>query len=191
MAASDDTSAHIAAVAQALSAPSQPNGGYQSGTRKQQSNLEAADAAMNLTPQERALYQRHLTNLYGSGGVDNPDGSRSTLYQTVEEHNGRFYNVPTVWNGRVETQPWTRPSDGKTFSIPSDVAMANIKREGWDNFPSYASPEEADARYEQMHSFMEKDTADYFAQLAARSGATSISPQQAETGNAIATDDGR
>jgi hypothetical protein len=36
------------------------------------SNLEAADKTLNLTPQERALYQRHLTNLSGPGGVDNP-----------------------------------------------------------------------------------------------------------------------
>jgi hypothetical protein len=58
------------------------------------SNLEAADKTLNLTPQERALYQRHLTNLNGPGGVDNPNGSRSTLFQMSFEQDGKTYNIP-------------------------------------------------------------------------------------------------
>jgi len=38
-----------------------------------QDNFTAATREMELTPQEQALYQRHLSNLYGPGGVDNPD----------------------------------------------------------------------------------------------------------------------
>jgi hypothetical protein len=125
-----------------------------------QTNFDAANAALKMTPQEQALYQRHLSNLYGAGGVDNPDGSRSSLYQSVQEHNGRFYNVPTVWNGQILTEKFTNPA-GKVFDVPNATALANIARLGWDTFPSYATPEEADTRYSKMHDYMERDTADY------------------------------
>ncbi len=111
-------------------------------------NLAAANAEMQLSPQEIALYQRHLTNLYGSGGVDNPNGSRSTLYQAVVGGpEGKFYSIPTVRNGAI---------------IPPRDAAAMAAKEGWGNFPAYSSPEEADARYEKLHGYMEKDTGDYF-----------------------------
>jgi hypothetical protein len=109
-------------------------------------NYRAAVDKMNLTPQEQALYKRHLTNLTGPGGVDNPDGSRSTLFQSSVEHNGKTYNIPTVW-------------DGKILSI--DDAVKRVDAHGWDKFPSYDSEEEAESRYEEMHSYMEKDTAKY------------------------------
>ena len=126
-------------------------------------NLAAADKALNLTPQEKALYERHLTNLSSAGGVDNPDGSRSTLYQSVQEHNGKFYNVPTVWDGKRETKKYTRPSDGEVFDVPNAKAMENINKVGWDKFPSYSTAAEADERYEQMHKFMKLDTAEHLA----------------------------
>lgn len=131
------------------------------------SNLQAAGAAMNLTPQEKALYERHLTNLTGTGGVDNPDGSRSSLFQAVQPHDGKFYNIPTVWNGKIETEKWTNPGTGKVFDVPNKTAIANVEKEGWDKFPSYATPGEADARYMQMHNYMDKDTGTY---MASRSG---------------------
>lgn len=126
----------------------------------QQTSLPQADAAMNLSPQEQALYMRHITNLYGPGGVDNADGSRSTLYQGVEPHDGRFYNVPTVWDGKREVQPFTK-QDGSTMDIPNGTALNNVAKAGWGSFPSYSTPDQADARYDQMHGFMERDTADY------------------------------
>ena len=129
-------------------------------------NLAAADKALNLTPQEKALYERHLTNLSSAGGVDNPDGSRSTLYQSVQEHNGKFYNVPTVWDGKRETKKYTRPSDGEVFDVPNAKAMENINKVGWDKFPSYSTAAEADERYEQMHKFMKLDTAEHLAKPA-------------------------
>lgn len=110
------------------------------------SNLAAADKDMNLTPQERGLYERHLRNLNGPGGVDNPDGSRSTLYQTTVNVGGKETLIPRVWNGKI-------------LSVPDSVARA--KSEGIHNFPTYGSPEEAEARYQKMHSYMEKDTASY------------------------------
>lgn len=137
------------------------------------SNLSDAKNALNLNPQEEALYNRHFANLTGSGGVNNPDGSRSTLFQAVQEHEGRFYNIPTVWGGRTETEDWTRPADGKRMQVPNKTALANVEKEGWDKFPSYATPEEADARYEKMHSYMEKDTARFLGQ---RQNAFNIAP---------------
>lgn len=126
-----------------------------------QTNFNAATSEMNLNPQEQNLYQIHLNNLWGPGGVDNADGSRSTLYQSVQEHNGSYYNIPTVWDGKRETEPWTR-DDGKVFDVPNATALANVDKAGWDTFPSYPTADAADARYDQMHGYMEKDTTAYF-----------------------------
>lgn len=133
-----------------------------------QSNLPAAQRAMNLSPAEIALYQMHLKNLLGPGGVDNPpdaqnpQGSRSTLYQAVQEHNGKFYNIPTVWNGKREVEPYKR-DDGTVMDVPNAIALANVAKVGWDTFPSYATPDEADARYGAMHKFMDQDTSQYLS----------------------------
>lgn len=126
-----------------------------------QSHLDEAHKAMNLSPEERNLYQLHVQNLYGPGGVDHPDGSRSTIYQTVEEHDGKFYNVPTVWHGKIETKEWKDPKTGKVWDIPNETALQNIERMGWDKFPSYSTPQEADKRYQQMHEYFDKDMQDY------------------------------
>jgi len=107
------------------------------------SNFNQAVRDLNLTPQERDLYQRHLANLTGAGGVDNANGSRSTLFQSTVERDGRTYNIPTVWNGKILS--------------PQD-AMKRVDAVGWDKFPSYGSQAEAEARYNQMHAYMEKDT---------------------------------
>jgi hypothetical protein len=134
----------------------------------QQTNLPQANAAMNLSPQEQQLYMRHITNLYGPGGVDNaptpdnPQGSRSTLYQTVEPHDGKYYNIPTVWDGQIQTQRYQRPGDGQQFDIANQTTLNNVAKAGWNTFPSYGSGEEADARYGQMHDYLDKDTSEYF-----------------------------
>lgn len=127
------------------------------------SNFNKAKADLGLNDQESALYQRHLDNLYSDKGVNHPDGSRSTLYQAVESHEGKFYNIPTVWDGKVETEPWTRPSDGRQFDVPNQTALDNVNKEGWDTFPSYGTPDEADNRYSAMHDYMEQDTLDWRA----------------------------
>jgi hypothetical protein len=114
-------------------------------------NLDAADAALNLTPQERDLYSRHLMNLYGPGGVNNPDGTRSSLMQSTIEHGGRIYNVPSVWNGSIAPET----NEGTNF-IRKKVGEA-----GWNKFPSYDTREEAQARYDKMHDYMDRDTAAY------------------------------
>ena len=127
-----------------------------------QSNLDAAHQALNLTPQERALYERHLTNLTGPGGVDNaptpdnPQGSRSTLFQTSIERGGKHYNIPTVWDGKILAQ---FDDKGKFTGAPE--AEKRAEAYGLDKFPSYNSEAEAEARYQQMHQFMDQDTAQY------------------------------
>jgi hypothetical protein len=110
------------------------------------SSLEKADKELSLTPQERGLYERHLSNLTGPGGVNNPDGSRSTLFQATVEVDGKFYVIPTVWNGSM---------------LPEQDAIRQAGELGWDNFPSYESEDAAEKRYEAMHKFMESDTAQY------------------------------
>lgn len=109
-------------------------------------NLEDAHKELNLSPQERALYQRHLSNLNGPGGVDNPDGKRSSLMRVNFDHEGKSYNVPSVYDGKI---------------LPPKEAVDRAFQEGVDKFPSYGSQDEADARYQRMHDFMEKDTNEY------------------------------
>lgn len=122
--------------------------------------MQAADAALGMTPQEKNLYQRHLSNLRGAGGVDNPDGSRSSLYQTtVTLDNGRAYTIPTVWDGKI---------------LPPREAMDRAAKEGWDRFPSYASVDEAEARYQQLHGYMEMDTQQYLDARTATPGRRSV-----------------
>jgi hypothetical protein len=109
-------------------------------------NLEAARKELKLTPEEDNLYQRHLENLWGSGGVDNPDGSRSSLYQAVVPGSNGYHNIPTVWGGKI---------------LPIEQALQ--RAQPLDQFPAYKTPEEADDRYMKMHDYMQKDTGDYFA----------------------------
>lgn len=126
------------------------------------SSLPLAQSFLNLSPQETALYQMHLKNLTGPGGVDNADGSRSTLFQAVQEHSGKFYNIPTVWNGKIETEKYT-DANGKVWDVPNNTALSNVEKMGWDKFPSYGTPEEADKRYDDMHKYLEQDTRNYMA----------------------------
>lgn len=110
----------------------------------QDDNFAAANATLNLSPQEQALYQRHLTNLKGPGGVTNADGSRSTIRNITAEIDGRTYVVPTVYDGKI---------------VSDDEAVTRAKAAGLQSFPSYATEAEAEKRYNAIHSFMEKDAA--------------------------------
>lgn len=110
-------------------------------------NFYDAKRDLNLTPQEQDFYSRHLSNLYGPGGVDNPDGSRSTLYQTtIEGPDDLAFTIPTVWNGRI-------------LSVPD--AINEVRKVGIDAFPSYPTVDDAENRYGQLHRYMERDTGDY------------------------------
>ena len=97
---------------------------------------------MQMTPQEDFLYQMHLRNAMGPGGVTNFNGSRSTLRQMDTDIGGRTYNLPTVWGGQVLSQ--------------SD-ALARARQAGLSNFPSYSDPMQAQDRYSQMHALMDDD----------------------------------
>jgi hypothetical protein len=110
--------------------------------------LSDAQRDLALTPQESNLYQRHLDNLAGPGKVRNADGSISTLFQASVEHDGRFYSIPTVWDGKI---------------IPPQEAIKRAQGVGWDKWPSYASEDEAEKRYNVLHSYMERDVQAYNA----------------------------
>lgn len=114
------------------------------------SNLPQATAQLGLTPQEQSLYQHHLDNLWGGGRVLQPGGAVSTMLQAVVTGpDGNYYNIPTVW-------------DGKALSVGQ--ARQRAAEAGWSRWPSYSTPEEADNRYERMHSYMEQDTAAWLQQ---------------------------
>lgn len=108
-------------------------------------NARSADGDLKLTPEEKNLYDTHLRNLIGPGGVDNEDGSRSTVKSMMVEFDDRTFVLPTVYNGKI---------------LDQDEAIAKAKEIGLDKFPSYGSQEEAEKRYDQLHKYMEKDTND-------------------------------
>ena len=99
----------------APAAPAQPA----QSTAPDLTNFNAASQAMKMNPQEQALYQMHLQNLHGSGGVDNPDGSRSTLYQITVQFGDKTLVLPTVWGGKI---------------LPPDQAIQMAKQYGLDKF---------------------------------------------------------
>lgn len=113
---------------------------------REPSGFDDANQSMKLSPQEQSLYRRHLTNLSGSGGVDNPDGSRSSLYAVTARFGDRSYIIPTVRDGKI---------------LEPKEAIAKARADGLDNFPSYGSDAEAKTRYDKMHDFMERDTERY------------------------------
>jgi hypothetical protein len=122
-------------------------------------NLTQADKTLGLTKQEEGLYKHHLSNLYGNGKVMNSDGSVSTVYSITETINGKVYTLPTVWGGKI---------------LEPDAAVAHAQKVGLEKFPSYATPEKAMARYQEMHQFMEKDTSQYLSQQKASPSFKSI-----------------
>jgi hypothetical protein len=107
------------------------------------SNIEAAWKALRLTPEEQNLYAHHLNNIALNHIVTNPDGSHSTLLQAVVQGlGGKFYNIPTVWEGKV---------------LPIRQAEDRAAQLGWSHWPAYQTPEAADARYALMHKYIEQD----------------------------------
>jgi hypothetical protein len=127
------------------------------------SPYEQAQQALSMTPQEQGLYERHLANLHGPGGVRNADGSISTLYQMgAQGPDGQQYNIPSVYNGKI---------------LPPEQAIRNAAQQGWHTFPSYATPDEAEARYQQMHGFMDQDVGQYLAQQKVRDALMNQGPR--------------
>jgi len=106
--------------------------------------------SLHMTPQELNLYNHHINNLVGIGKVRNKNKSISTIRQMTVEMDGRSYNVPTVWDGKI---------------LSNRQAMERAAQVGWDKWPSYGSRAAAEQRYNQMHSVMEQDTARYIGKM--------------------------
>lgn len=104
---------------------------------------QKAIPGLKLTPQELHLYQHHIDNLNNNKFVRNKDGSISTLYQTDVEIDGRTYNVPTVWDGKILP--------------PHEAIQRAFSEKGKDYWPSYPSQQEAETRYGQMHDALAPD----------------------------------
>lgn len=94
------------------------------------------------TPQEKFLYQHHMNNLQNNGFVLNPDGAISTIKQISVGVDGKTYNIPTVWDGKI---------------VGNEDAIKRAEGVGWDKWPSYENSDAAEARYKTMHDVMEKD----------------------------------
>jgi hypothetical protein len=118
-------------------------------------NFLAAIQELGLNQQEQNLYRHHLNNMAATGGLGVPnkqEGGRSTVLQAnVRGPGGRYYDVPTVWDGKI-----LPPMEGVRKAVAS---------QGWDYWPSYATSDEADARYMQYHQYMEKDAPEFWTGL--------------------------
>jgi hypothetical protein len=105
-----------------------------------------ATKEMGLNEQEQFLYQHHLDN-YAKGGVQSAGGTKtsSLLAITVgskDKSDPKTYVVPTILDNKV---------------LSKDEAIQRADDLGLDKFPSYDSREQANARYSQMHDYMDRD----------------------------------
>lgn len=103
--------------------------------------FHAASQALNLTPQEQYIYRHHLGNL-SQGGVRQASGETSTFLSTTVGLGNRTYILPTVWDNQI---------------LAEREAVKRAQAAGLHNFPSYASVQEAEARYQQIHPYFERD----------------------------------
>jgi hypothetical protein len=110
---------------------------------KRQTNFLEAVKQLGLTKEEQNLYQHHLMNMAAGAQVRGPEGTSSILQINVQGPDGRFYDMPTVWGGKILS-----PDEGKKKAIATH---------GWDYWPSYDTSDEADARYMQYHEYMARD----------------------------------
>jgi len=104
-------------------------------------NLEQAKEDMGLNKQEVNLYNHHLDNL-AKGGVQNEDGSTSTLLAATVGIDNKTFVIPTVWNNKI---------------LSVDESIERAKDAGIDKFPSYDSEAVARGRYDAMHNYIAKD----------------------------------
>jgi hypothetical protein len=105
-----------------------------------------ATKEMNLNEQEQFLYQHHLDN-YAKGGVQSAGGTKtsSLLAITVgskDKSDPKTYVVPTIWDNKI---------------LSKDEAIQRADDLGLEKFPSYDTREQANARYMQMHDYMDRD----------------------------------
>jgi hypothetical protein len=105
--------------------------------------LSLADRNLRLNRRETRLYERHLDNLYGSGGVDDGLGGRATLLSDIVSEGGRHYIVPRIWDGKV---------------LSSSEALKMARKESLRRLPAYSSKAKAEARLRDIHEYMDMDS---------------------------------
>lgn len=119
-----------------------PTNGYSTGTIVGLAANTPSFPQMN--EQEQFLWNIHRQNSLG-GGVDVPGGGKGSVYAGTHEIDGRHYVLPSIWNGQVIT-------DAKKI-------IENAEKLGLDKFPNYATEDEAERRYQELHQLMEQDAA--------------------------------
>ena len=69
--------------------------------------------------------------------------------------------------------------NGQILEGPDAIKPAEAV--GWDKFPSYANHDAGEARYGQMHDFMDKDAQAYFADRPGQGRQIQMTPQIGKT----------
>lgn len=123
--------------------PDPPGTEWLKSQTAQSKNLQDAIRELKLNEQEQYAYQHHLKNL-SMGGVPN-EGKTSSYLSKTFTFGDRAYVLPSVWDNKI---------------IEDNKEIVRRAREaGLEKFPSYGSVDEAEARYDKMHAYMERDTA--------------------------------
>lgn len=113
-------------------------------------------ANYSLPGKEGALIEYHRDNLRNGTYLDK-GGDISTVYITgIDGPGGKTYNVPGYWDGKLHTDP---------KEIGDHAAEL-----GWDKWPSYATPQQADAAAKRVHKIVEDDTTKFRQQKENRKG---------------------
>jgi hypothetical protein len=105
-------------------------------------NYIAATRGLRMTPQEQYAYRHHLSNL-DRGGVPHDNGSLSSFLNITVGFGDKTYLIPTVWDNKI---------------VSEDEAIRRARASGLNNWPSYPSLDAANARYNAIHGYMERDT---------------------------------
>jgi hypothetical protein len=66
------------------------------------------------------------------------------------ERDGQTYNLPTVWDGQELDPQAAKP------------LISALGSQGWNRFPAYPDKNTAEARYQQMHRYMDQDVANTY-----------------------------
>jgi hypothetical protein len=136
--------------------------GPQLGTLSSLKPIQLPSAQANLsayTEQERHLVEHHQQMMTSGKAVHNADGSTSTVLQRVVEHDGKFYSIPSVYDGKIVR------GEENVIKAALEEGKAHGSADGWSYWPSYDTPDQADNRYlkplkkggKSLHDIMEQD----------------------------------
>ena len=93
---------------------------------------------------EKYLLEYHRDNLRNETYLIGEDGRVSTVYVSgVTGPDGRIYNVPGYFNGQLHEN--------------EDEIKAQVEKIGWENYPAYATGEEANAAAQAFHEIIDQD----------------------------------